>query len=68
MPKQQSHTIRKKLERKNRISIMLNDAELRVLQQYCDRYNVQNRSRLIRETLMMAILKKLDQDSPTLFD
>lgn len=65
---EKSHIKPKKQERKNRVSIMLNDSELHVLQSFCDRYNVSNRSRLIRETLMKAILQKLDQDSPTLFD
>ena len=68
MPSTSQNKIRKKLERKNRVSIMLNDAELHVLQQFCDRYNVTNRSRLIRETLIKAVLKQLDKDAPTLFD
>lgn len=50
------------------MSIMLNDSELHVLQSFCDRYNVNNRSRMIRETLIKAILKQMDKDSPTLFD
>ena len=54
--------------RKNRISILLNDSELRALERYCDQYTVTNRSRLIRETLMRNILKRFDSDSPTLFD
>lgn len=57
-----------KQERKNRVSILLNDSEMRVLQRFCDKYSVRNRSRLIRETLMRSILKQLDHDSPTLFD
>lgn len=47
---------------------MLNESELRALDRFCDRYGVANRSRLIRETLMKAILKKMDNDQPTLFD
>jgi metal-responsive CopG/Arc/MetJ family transcriptional regulator len=54
--------------RKHRVSIMLNDSEMRALERYCDQYTVKNRSRLIRETLMRNILKRFDQDSPTLFD
>lgn len=57
-----------KQERKNRVSILLNDSEMRVLQRFCDKYSVRNRSRLIRETLMRSMLKQLDHDSPTLFD
>ena len=57
-----------KEQRKNRVSIMLNDSEMRALNRFCDQYTVKNRSRLIRETLMRAILKRFDKDTPTLFD
>ena len=57
-----------KQPRAHRISILLNDREQRALDRFCDRYMVTNRSRLIRETLMRAILKKIENDQPTLFD
>ena len=57
-----------KAPRENRVSILLNDSEMRALDRFCDKYGVQNRSRLIRETLMRAILKKMERDEPTLFD
>lgn len=57
-----------KAPRGNRISILLNDSERRALDRFCEKYGVRNRSRLIRETLMRAILKKMDNDQPTLFD
>lgn len=57
-----------KQRRSHRVSIMLNDSEMRALQKYCDRYIVTNRSKLIRETLMHNILKRFDRDNPTLFD
>ncbi len=58
----------KKQPREFRISIMLNESEQRILDRFCQQYSVANRSRLIRETLMRAILKKMDNDQPTLFD
>ena len=58
----------KKAPREHRISILLNESEQRALDRFCDKYDVANRSRLIRETLMRAILKQLDNDQPTLFD
>ena len=58
----------KKQPREFKVSIMLNESELKMLDRFCDRYGVSNRSRLIRETLMRAILKKMDADQPTLFD
>lgn len=54
--------------RKHKISILLNDSEMRALERYCNQYTVSNRSKLIRETLMRNILKRFDNDSPTLFD
>ena len=54
--------------RTNRVSILLNDSEMRALERYCNQYIVSNRSKLIRETLMRNILKRFDTDSPTLFD
>lgn len=54
--------------RTNRVSILLNDSEMRALDRYCDRYGVKNRSRLVREILMRAVLKQFEKDSPTLFD
>lgn len=57
-----------KAPREHRVSIMLNESEQRTLDRFCDKYNVKNRSRLIRETLMRAILKQIENDQPTLFD
>jgi len=57
-----------KAPREHRVSILLNESEQRILDRFCERYGVRNRSRLVRETLMRAILKKMDNDQPTLFD
>jgi len=46
----------------------LNDAENKALERYLVKYKVSNKSKFIRETLMYAILKKFDEDAPTLFD
>lgn len=59
---------KKSTARIHRITILLNDKEKRALERYCDQYTVHNRSRLVRETLMRSILKRFDDDSPTLFD
>jgi len=57
----------KKAPRTHNVTILLNDAEQRALDNYCHRYHITNRSRMIRETLIRAILKQMDQDNPTLF-
>ena len=54
--------------REQRVSILLNEQEQRALDRFCEKYGVSNRSRLIRETLMRAILRQIDHDQPTLFD
>lgn len=58
----------RKPARENKITILLNDSEYRALNRFCNKYGVTNRSRLIREALMKAILKKMESDQPTLFD
>lgn len=57
-----------KAPRENRIAILLNDSEQRALDRFCKRYGITNRSKLVRETLMRAILQKIESDQPTLFD
>ena len=58
----------RKQPRNHRVTVMLNDSELRTITKYCERYKMSNRSNMIRQTLMRAILKRFDKDSPTLFD
>ena len=58
----------RKQARDHKISILLNESEQRALNRFCERYKVTNRSRLVRETHMRAILKKMENDQPTLFD
>ena len=57
-----------KLKRNNRLTIMLNDRELRALNIYCQRFRVKNKSKFLREAVMMAILKRFDEEMPTLWE
>jgi len=61
VPKQRTST------RKHTLAVMLNDEEMKALNRYLEKYKVKNKSRFVRETLMTAILKKFDEDHPTLF-
>jgi hypothetical protein len=54
--------------RTHRQIFTLNDEENRALIRYISKYNVQNKSKFIRETLMLAIIRKMEEDHPTLFD
>ena len=53
--------------RTHRQIFTLNDEENKALNRYVAKYNVQNKSKFIRETLMKAINHRFEEDHPTLF-
>jgi len=53
--------------RLNKKSISFNNKELNVIESYCQKYRVNNRSKFMREAIITSILKRLDEDYPTLF-
>lgn len=57
-----------KMNRTNKITFSLNDKEMRVLKQFCEKYKIEKRSRFLRETIMRAVLNKFSEDYPTLFN
>jgi len=63
-----SKKLRRQMTRTHRVTILLNDSEFKALNKYLSKYDISNRSQLVRETLMMNILKRFDADNPTLFD
>jgi hypothetical protein len=60
--------IKEKLARNNRQSFMLNHREMNALNAFCKKYKISNRSKFMREAVMTAILKKFDEDYPSLFE
>ena len=54
--------------RTHRQAFTLNDEENKALNRYIAKYKVKNKSKFIRETLMIAIIRKLEEDHPRLFD
>jgi len=56
------------LKRTNRLSLMLNNREMRALSIYCDRYRVKNKSEFLRATIITAILKRFEDEHPTLWE
>lgn len=54
--------------RTHRHIFTLNDEENKAMDRYLTKYKVQNKSKFIRETLMLSIIRKLEEDHPTLFD
>jgi hypothetical protein len=57
-----------RLKRSNRITVMLNNREARALGIFCSRYRITNKSEFLRETLMKAILKRFDDEHPSLWE
>jgi hypothetical protein len=56
------------LKRIHRKSMMFNRKELNALNRYCRKYKIKNQSKFMRETIIAAILKKFDEDYPSLFE
>ncbi|MFN2379984.1 MAG: hypothetical protein ABR519_07220 [Bacteroidales bacterium] len=56
------------LKRSNRLTIMLNNREMRALNLYCHRFRVKNRSGFLRQTVMTAILQRFNDQMPTLWE
>ena len=55
------------LLRINKKSILFNNRELKAIESYCHKYRIGNRSKFMREAIITSILKKFDDDYPTLF-
>lgn len=47
---------------------MLNSREMRAFNLYCSRFRVANRSQFLRETVMKEILRRFDEEHPTLWE
>ncbi len=58
----------KKLKREHRKSILFNARELQAMDYYCKKYKVRNKSKFMRETIITSVLKKFDEDYPSLFE
>jgi hypothetical protein len=54
--------------RTHRQIFTLNDEENKALNRYLEKYKVQNKSKFIREAVMLTIIRKMEEDHPTLFD
>ena len=57
-----------KLKRTFRTSLLFNAREQEAITLYCEKYKIRNKSKFMREAIMTEILKKFDEDYPTLFE
>lgn len=56
------------LRRVNRQAIMFNDREMNAINHYCERFKVNNKSKFMREAIIMEILRKIEDNHPTLWE
>ena len=54
-------------KRERRMSILLSDEEQLIVDRYLEKYKITNKSRWLRETILMFIYKNMEEDYPTLF-
>lgn len=54
-------------KRERRMSILLSDEEQQIIDRYLEKYKITNKSRWLRETVLMFIYKNMEEDYPTLF-
>lgn len=53
--------------RNKNMNFSLSEEEFNLVSAYIRKYKISNKSRWLRETVMMHVLKNLDMDYPTLF-
>lgn len=56
------------LKRVYRKSILFNKREIQAINHYCKKYKIRNKSKFMREIIISSILKKFDEDYPSLFE
>lgn len=54
--------------RQHTLVVHLNDREQKALEDHCRQYKIANRSRWVREQILLEVLRRAEQDSPMLFE
>jgi hypothetical protein len=57
-----------KLKRTKRASLLFNGREQEAINLYCEKYRINNKSKFMREAIITEVLKRFDDDYPTLFE
>jgi len=47
---------------------MLNNREMHAINTYCSRFKISNRSKFMREAIISEVLKKFENNLPSLFE
>ena len=58
----------RELVRRSRLSCLVSEEEMRIIDSYLKKYKITNKSRWMRQTLLSSIHKGLEEDYPTLFN
>jgi hypothetical protein len=54
-------------KRNQRMTCLMSDEEQHIVERYLEKYKISNKSRWLRETVLMFVYKKMEEDYPTLF-
>lgn len=55
------------MKRKHRITIVLNEYEMKTVDRFCGDFGVKNRSKFLRETVIRKMISVFENNYPTLF-
>jgi hypothetical protein len=55
-------------KRQHKVTCLLSDEDMRIIDRYLQKYKISNRSRWIRETILASICRSMEEDYPTLFN
>ena len=58
---------REKLVRRYRKTILFNERERSLINQYCEKYSIRSQSAFLREIIISHILEQMDDNYPRLF-
>jgi hypothetical protein len=51
-----------------KLTLLLNSREMRALSVYCTRYRIENKAGFLRETIMKEIVRRFNDEHPTLWE
>jgi hypothetical protein len=54
-------------KRKQRMVCLMSEDEEQLVNRYLEKYKIMNKSRWLRETILLFIYKNMEEDYPTLF-
>ena len=57
-----------RLKRINKQSILFNTHEINAINKYCQQFKISNKSKFMREAIITEVLKKFDENYPSLFE